>query len=272
LSLGENNVLVFGNVSGCTPVPMTQTLQITKDNIYNVQNVINGSSCKEGAVTLMATGAPSEGKYNWYEAMDAIQPIFGQETGTFVTPHLLKTKTYYVAAVNAIGCEGARKAIMAEVVNYDEVSINVVDNSLVSTYATGNQWYKDGEPITGATSQSFKPVESGVYKVVVSLGQCTSSSERSFTITGLEEEYWEGRIVVFPNPVESELTIEINDPALGTPVMLDMMGRKIGEIVLHQDGKKISGKFDFRSHPGGVYLLQVSDRNGKVYSKRITKK
>lgn len=272
LSLGENNVMVFGNVEGCAPVPMTQALKITKDDVYEVQNVLDGSICKEGSVTLTATGAPSEGKYHWYESLDALQPIAGQETGTFITPVLIKPKTYYVAAVNALGCEGARKAVMAEIVNYDEVAINIVDNLLVSSYDNGNQWYQNGEPIAGATSQSFKPTESGVYKVEVSVGQCTSSSERYFTVTGFEDESPERRIVIFPNPVQDELTIEINDFTLGNPVILDMMGRIIGEIELQKNGIKLIGKFDFRSHPSGVYLLQILDRNGKVYSKRITKK
>lgn len=48
-------------------------------------------------------------------------------------------------------------------------------NTLVSSAAKGNQWFKaDDTPVEGATEQSFTPTEDGVYYVAASNGSCYS--------------------------------------------------------------------------------------------------
>ena len=69
-------------------------------------------------------------------------PIAGQQSGEFITPVLTKTKTYYVAAVNSLGCESERVAVKAVVSYPNEVSLTLIDNlTLKSSHETGNQWY-----------------------------------------------------------------------------------------------------------------------------------
>ena len=237
-----------------------------------VSSAVSETVCKAGEVVLTAEGAPVGGSYKWYENIDATVAIEGANEPQFTTPLLEKSKTYFVSVTNAEGCEGPKKSVLAQVITFDDALITESDNTLSSNFATGNQWFKDGALIPGATSQTFKPEETGVYKVEVTIGTCTTSAERVFTVTGLEDEAFEGLMVAYPNPVKDELLLEVKGGIFaGNPRIVDLMGREIGTIDMKDEGKIVRGKFDFRGRASGIYLLQLSDRNGKLINKRIVK-
>ncbi|MBI2259972.1 MAG: T9SS type A sorting domain-containing protein [Flavobacteriia bacterium] len=50
------------------------------------------------------------------------------------------------------------------------------DVTMISSSDLGNQWYYNGNPITGATSNVFTTDSSGVYAVYVTIGSCTLNS------------------------------------------------------------------------------------------------
>ncbi|MFC5269130.1 gliding motility-associated C-terminal domain-containing protein [Adhaeribacter terreus] len=77
--------------------------------------VTNGSNCGAGSVTLSATGAPSGGNYAWYNVATGGVAIYINPSGTFATPNLSATTTYYVAVVNNVGCEGPRTEVTATI-------------------------------------------------------------------------------------------------------------------------------------------------------------
>lgn len=54
---------------------------------------------------------------------------------------------------------------------------------LTSSATSGNQWFKEGNAISGATSRSLTVIESGSYTVNVSNGQCTSVASIPVVVT-----------------------------------------------------------------------------------------
>ncbi len=233
----------------------------------------SSSSCKAGSVSLQASGAPSGGLYKWYEDQSTTSPVAEETVGLFETPILTKPKTYFVSVANAEGCEGARVAVLANVVNFNEVEITESENKLSSSYSEGNQWYKDGVLIPGATDQVYEPGESGVYKVEVNIETCTTSAERSFTVTSLEDDaFFNDFVQIFPNPVSKELTIKIRHEISGIPRIINLNGGEVGLFELNKQDDGLIGVFDFEGKAAGIYLLQVADKKGKVFNKRIVKK
>jgi len=57
--------------------------------------------------------------------------------------------------------------------------------TLMSSSATGNQWYLNGNPIGGATSQNYNATASGDYTVVVTAGGCSSAPSAPTRVTVL---------------------------------------------------------------------------------------
>ena len=271
LSVGDNVLEVVAS-NGCSQSILAQTPIVRKEIIEQVSEVEEASLCKGGSLTLKAFGASAGALYRWYDSSTATVALAESAQNEFVTPVLDKTKTFYVSVVNALGCEGERVAAVAQIINFDDAAITEGDNTLSSNFTSGNQWFKDGVAIAGATSQTFKPEETGLYKVEVTIGACTTSAERVFTVTGLEDEAFEGLMIAYPNPVKDELLLEVKEGIFaGSPRIVDLMGREVGTIKLKEEGAVSRGKFDFKGQASGIYLLQLSDRNGKLINKRIVK-
>lgn len=55
-------------------------------------------------------------------------------------------------------------------------------STLISSYETGNQWYKDGEPIEDATGREFTATETGMYYVTVCPGGCESDPSDEYFV------------------------------------------------------------------------------------------
>jgi len=266
LENGLNNVTVKA-VNLCGISSLTQQIQVSKDALYTPVPV-SGKSCLSGEVTLSASGAPTNGTYRWYAEEGAVSALF--EGTSFVTPTLDKTKTYYVAAVNSLGCEGQREPVVAEVTNYDEATIEVQGNQLISNYSSGIQWFKDGEPITGANGKTLQVEESGNYTVTVMVGTCTTSAAREMVVTGLED-LANGVSGMYPNPVIDRLNIRYPGTGPLSATIYEGAGRKIATKELAEEQGYRVGSFDMSTSSQGVYYLQLTD-NTKVVLLKFLKK
>src|SRR5690606_27280163 len=105
LKPGENPIVVMAAVGGCSAVPLSNPAPVEGEKIYGIENVTSSRVCGEGRVTLTATGAPVDGFYRGYETAESTEAVKDATSAEFITPVLNKSKTYYVAAVNALGCE-----------------------------------------------------------------------------------------------------------------------------------------------------------------------
>lgn len=266
LQNGLNNVTVKA-VNLCGISSLTQQIQVNKDALYTPVPV-SGKSCLAGEVILSASGAPSNGTYRWYAEEEATSILF--EGTSFLTPSLEKTKTYFVAAVNSLGCEGPRKPVVAEVTNYDDATIEVQGNQLISNYSTGIQWYKDGELIMGATGKTLQVDASGNYTVTVTVGTCTTSAAREMVVTGLED-LMNGISVMYPNPVSNTLNIKYPGTGVLSATIFEGGGRKIAAKVLLEEAGYRVGYFDMSTSAQGIYYLQLTD-NTKVVLLKFMKK
>lgn len=126
---------------------------------------------------------------------------------------------------------------------------------LVSSSASGNQWYKDGTAIQGATGQSIEASEAGTYHVVVTgAGGCSAASEM-VTITSLPEVNHLD-LKLYPNPADTYTTI-----ALGREVYVDKITvYSATGIVLKEmeDSRRAADiRLDLSGMVPGIYFVQV---------------
>lgn len=271
LTIGSNEVVLRG-YNYCTTVPIAADLTINHDQIYAVTSN-DVTDCADAQVTLEASGAPANGSYNWYEEEASEAPIEGQHASIFTTPALPKSKTYYVAAVNARGCEGPRVPVKAKVVPFDPVEITEAEpGQFVSSYAEGNQWYWDGNVIEGATSNTYTATKSGTYTVEVNLEGCITSASADFLVTGIDEFAADRMLSPYENPFRNVLRIHVNST---TPVeqmsVFNTMGSKVGDLSLTRSGNVTEGVIDMTSSTSGMYLVKTL-LEGRVYTIKVIKK
>ncbi|MCF8256318.1 MAG: T9SS type A sorting domain-containing protein [Flavobacteriales bacterium] len=80
------------------------------------------------------------------------------------------------------------------------------------------------------------------------------------------EEYGDLRFSVFPNPATDMIRIEAQQH-LGSVRLSDMLGRE----VYGRDAQGRSHTLDLRHLPTGIYLLQVTDLQGRTSFQRVVK-
>ncbi len=134
-------------------------------------------------------------------------------------------------------------------------------STLVSSAATGNQWYKDdGTPIEGATEQSFTPTEDGVYYVCTSNGSCVSPPSLSYRVqvTDNLELTWD--LAKGWNWVSSSFKSPDLQQAgtLLAPIAMTVETFTDGVSVLSQDDGTLSGNLT-SVNPRLGYWIKVSD-------------
>lgn len=138
--------------------------------------------------------------------------------------------------------------------------------TLISSSATGNQWYLDGEKIDGATGIEYEISEPGSYTVQTTVDQCASgfSDEFVVVITAFEESRGSTQLAAFPNPASDKISLSLPEGG-GKILVLNQNG-----VSLHQQtttGSSIELKV--ACYNQGLYLVKVVTAKGNYFTKFI---
>ncbi len=148
------------------------------------------------------------------------------------------------------------------------VNIQLVPNGayygLSSNAPYGNQWYVDGNPISGATGQNYTPQVPGNYTDIVT-NDCGSATSNSLFIAsvGINEITQDG-FAIYPNPNKGTMTLKMDNPQNATLTVYN----ELGEVVLSQAITTSSTPIQ-NDFAGGLYTAQIQNA-GKRYAQRIS--
>ncbi len=250
LSPGVSNFEIRGYIPGCN---VKKILPVSVYETYQIMNPQGSERCLSGSVELSV--ANSTGQVLWYDELLATEPV--GNGATFMTPTLTESKAFYATVANAIGCEGERVAVQAVVHQYPQASISNEGNTLISNFATGNQWLLNGTPIPGATGQYYETDASGLYSLqVTASGGCLTNADIQFVFTGVESSF-DRTIKIFPNPTIGKIYIEVESASPVGVRALDITGKQQAASVLTGSGSIKSGTVDLTSNADGIYILHI---------------
>lgn len=116
---GQTMRLVFewinDNSTNNNTAAAIDNLQVKASCATSITSVTNGSTCGTGSATLSAVGSTGTTEYRWYTAPEGGTPVATTTIGTWSTPIISATTTYYVAASNGT-CESTlRSTVTASV-------------------------------------------------------------------------------------------------------------------------------------------------------------
>jgi hypothetical protein len=209
--------------------------------------------CSGSSVLLTAsTGAA----YQWYKDGTAI-------TGAVNAAHTATVSGAYTVEVsNAGGCANTSAATNITATVVATPSIIQVSDTLISSAASGNQWFLNNTSISGAVNQKHKILNTGSYTVrVADANGCQSafSTPLAVIITAttnlvLNSKEWR----VFPNPVTNgKLVIHKTGILDGgaTAQIISLDGKSLAE-------KKIGAhtEWNINSIVPGAYYLRITEK------------
>jgi len=225
----------------------------TEKVIIEAPKVFSEPVCMGSNVTFVSEHPSPDVNCMWYESIEDILPT--QSGFSFTTAPLSKSATYFVAAVDANGCESERIPVSAEVISYDSVTIASEEGILISSYTEGNQWYYKGEMLPGETNQTFATDEPGLYMVTVTVGSCTTQATINYVITGHDIEDVEKIIQVFPNPIRDRFFIRFrSEISVELISVLSSNGMPVNYICSAGPDHE-SWEINTANWPSGLYML-----------------
>jgi hypothetical protein len=246
---GAYKVIVSNN--GCIDTSLATIVNVNPlPNVTIISDATN-LNCANDSIVLNAQTSASNATFQWQRnginISGATLPSYkAYQTGT------------YTALVTVNACTGSSQVSLTN--NPMPTPVILYNNGVLTVSGgpyTSYQWYISGAPIQGATNASYTPSINGAYSVVVTLGNCSFSSQTYIMSTVGINSIKQNPVVVYPNPTNNKVQIETNQ-AIGYCKVYNAMG----QFVLESHEKH----FDLNEKPNGVYFLLIYNQTNELIS------
>lgn len=213
-----------------------------------------------GSFTLTATS--TSGLPVTFTTTDAAKVSISGNTVTIISPGKItitasQTGNGNYQAAPSLGqtiCINPKKPIITP------SALNTTAPILTSSSNSGNQWFRNGGSIAGAINTIYTVTDEGSYQLKVMIDGCTSEFSDSFEmiVTAISSLTPELKLVVFPNPVQTELGVIVQGAGPSETYELtvyDNTGRIIEKLTMNMEQYNMP----IDHYPAGNYTLHVAN-------------
>jgi hypothetical protein len=186
---------------------------------------------------------------------------------TFGTQNLTTTGVYTQTFTATAGCDSVVQLNLT-VNPLPNVNITINGNQLVATSGfVSYQWYLNGQPIAGATSESYTPLQEGNYYVeVTDFNGCSNMSNiLGFQFAGISDADV-SKIQVYPNPTAD--WVWLTGIELNSKLRIMVLS---GRVIQVMEAVTSPYSVNFSELPDGCYIIQIVS-NETIHTFRIIKK
>lgn len=183
--------------------------------------------------------------------------------GTGTTSIVTVQGNYYVAVTDSSGCVLHSDTVSITVNPAPEPSSELLAGVLTTeTGFTTYQWQRNGNNITGGTTEQFVPFLNGTYQVVVTnaIGCTGTSNTTEVVLIGVDELGGHATISLRPNPVRDALTLAwdgLSENHLDVRVV-SAVGQVVHAETLTGLAPQSSRKINLSALSQGVYFIYLS--------------
>lgn len=199
--------------------------------------------CASDSVQLCVS--PSFAHYKWNNQKDTTQCRYVRQAGN-----------YYVTATDANGCTIESNRISISVFPSPSVSIIVKGDTLTSYGATNYQWYRNGQPIQGATGAAYIATQGGEYAVEITDNNGCKTKSTAITLMAVSELGRDVNFTIYPNPAAGgNLQLAITSECIGCNIeIFDITGKQVYESKIKGPKQEI----DISTFAKGMYVVKVA--------------
>lgn len=293
---GTNTIAVTWNTAGNQTVSANYTNSLdcpaAQPTVYNVVvaplpaagGTITGSASVCSGAQGVAYSVPAIANattYNW--TLPAGVSIATGATTNAITVNFSATAASGVIKVNGVntcgnGVNSPNFNVTINPLPTAPVITQVpVGDTLISSVASGNQWYLNGVAIAGATGKKYLPVHLGTYTDILTVNGCNSLPSNAIIVTQIVAVHDLGISSLFdlyPNPSKGQFNIKV---VSGKSIDLNIeIYNNLGALVWKQENVHIDGTYiapiDLGSVPAGVYMVALKNANMNIVRKMVVLK
>lgn len=160
----------------------------------------------------------------------------------------------YTVVLN--GCSSTAQRQVEVSAAPQQPSITAQGAALVSSANTGNQWFRNGQAIVGASGVSFSPTQPGNYQVQVSQNGCLSPLSAVFEVINVStpEERLAG-LQLYPNPASDQVVVvwDMTRHQVQEWKLYNALGQEVARLQADDSGRQ---EWVLPVLPAGNYLLK----------------
>jgi len=272
---GVYRVRIENTATGCFDTSTAITVNVNA--LPNVVYIASGplTFCSGDSVVFTTQPGPQGTQRQWLRNN---LPISGATGLTFVA----RTSGDYTLRVFFVptGCVdtgSVSTVVVNSVPPRPTITVSNTSDTLFSSAAADNQWYKNGALIPGATNQTLiitgAGLGNGVYAVRVISNGCSSDSSNNLNITNVVVPSLNlGTLKVYPNPTGGQVRISMG--GLNGGEVRVSIRNAVGQIVWNELmlNAQTEMSLDLGLLPSGVYLIEAGDGNNFLIERLMIKR
>ena len=253
--------------ANCSSPRVLVTANILDNPVANITPSGNTTICQGDSVILNASTG-SGFRYQWYKNTTI---LIGDTNSTYVVH---QAGSYTVNVYNT--CGNLTSTPQNITVNPLPTTpfVTQTDATLHSSSPVGNQWYSTPPPtpISGATNQTYTPITTGIYYVVVSdVNSCKSPGSNSiYVIAGIDENTIPSFNII-PNPNTGSFNLELGKGFNGKLYLF--ITNTLGQMLYKkQIFATESQLINLNSLDDGIYFLNIRNENLNITKRLLIQK
>ena len=180
---------------------------------------------------------------------------------TDLTIDSVYSRTYF----NINGCDSVVRLTLTVHPSVPTPVITQNGNVLTSSSASGNKWYFNNTPITGAVNQTYTCTQNGVYYVEVTNEHGCKAESDVINVTikvGIVETDNYPSLRVYPNPTTNQLRITNYELWEDTDIQIyDIVGKLLQSKIVNLQSEII---LDISHLANGMYFLKINNQIVKI--------
>jgi hypothetical protein len=232
--------------NGCNTSTVVQVFQTQPPTLsISSQTNVSCNVGNDGAVAIQILGGTGPFQYSWNTVPTQTT---SSAIGLSVGPYTLTVTDFH----NCV----ATVTVQVSQPSATQPSISINTNTMISTASATYQWYLNGNPISGATQQTYAFIQNGFYKVCITdVNSCVACSDSIQILNlGLLNGNEPLNFLIYPNPNKGDFMVNLS----GYPRKLELvLINSLGQVVFSQTLNNGANRITRKDLTNGLYYCLI---------------